>query len=409
MLLILLVGIAPQASTAAAPGWRVGEPVVTYWCGPSMTEATASQMAAGGFNLVWCTEAELDVAHRHHLRAQLTHPLLSPESLDTPARRAELDQLIARVKSHPALYAYFITDEPNATNFPALGRILGHLREHDPAHLAYINLFPTYATNDQLGNHGDVTNAYRAHLSQYVRDVHPSLLSYDHYQFSVKGDNDQYFLNLALVRERSLLDHLPFLNIVQAATWTKSMRIPREDEMRFLVYTTLAYGAEGISYYIYACAGHEGGIATLDGTPTSLYLPLSALNREFVAVARSLQGLRSTGVYHAGMLPPGAVPPPADLPLFLEPRPESVAHAPGKPVKGVLLGLFAPAGETRDRRATHAVVVNLDYGSDAVVGIGGRRKLEVLEPGTGAWRALGGRKAELHLPRGGGALVRLTR
>ena len=71
------------------------------------------------------------------------------------------------MRAHPALYAYFITDEPNAAQFPALGRLVAYLRERDPAHLAYINLFPTYATNEQLGNTGDTVTAYREHLRQY--------------------------------------------------------------------------------------------------------------------------------------------------------------------------------------------------------------------------------------------------
>jgi hypothetical protein len=30
--------------------------------------------------------------------------------------------------------------------------------------------------------------------------VKPALVSYDHYQFKIKGDGDQYFLNLAMIR-----------------------------------------------------------------------------------------------------------------------------------------------------------------------------------------------------------------
>ena len=36
-------------------------------------------------------------------------------------------------------------------------------------------------------------------------------------------------------------------------------------KMRYLVYTTLAYGAQGISYYVYCHPGHTGGIALSDG------------------------------------------------------------------------------------------------------------------------------------------------
>ena len=73
---------APGQSVAA---WKVGTPLVTYWAGPAMTDAVARQMAEGGWNVVWCTEKELDVAQRHGLRAQLSDGLLSPATLDNPA------------------------------------------------------------------------------------------------------------------------------------------------------------------------------------------------------------------------------------------------------------------------------------------------------------------------------------
>jgi hypothetical protein len=98
-----LVGVLfvayPSCPAAVAPAvapWKLGMPIATYWCGPSMTDATAAQMAEGGFNLVWCGEKELDVAQRHGLRGQLTDGLLSPAALEDPAQRDKLDALIAR-------------------------------------------------------------------------------------------------------------------------------------------------------------------------------------------------------------------------------------------------------------------------------------------------------------------------
>jgi hypothetical protein len=82
----------------------MGTPIVTYWAGPAMTDATAQQMAEGGWNLVWCGEKELDVVRRHGLRAQLQDPLLAPAILEGPVKREQLDALVARVRGHPALY-----------------------------------------------------------------------------------------------------------------------------------------------------------------------------------------------------------------------------------------------------------------------------------------------------------------
>jgi hypothetical protein len=143
-----LWGAETQGKVGSA--WTLGTPIVAYWAGPKLTDAVAQQMLDGGFNLVWCgSEEELDVAQRHGLRALFQNALLSPASLDNPAEKEKLDALVARVRTHPALYDYYITDEPSAAQFAALGRLVAYLRQRDPMHLAYINLFPTYASNEQ--------------------------------------------------------------------------------------------------------------------------------------------------------------------------------------------------------------------------------------------------------------------
>lgn len=408
-LLIIVQAIAQSAwgadpAPSGVEAWRVGTPMVTYWAGPPLADAVAQQMAEGGFNVVWCSEQQLDTAQRHSLRAQLSDGLLRPATLDDPAAREKLDALIARVRNHPAMYSYFITDEPSAGAFPALGKLVAYLRERDPAHMAYINLFPTYANNQQLGTAGDTVTAYREHLRQYVDIVRPELISYDHYQFAKNGDNGQYFLNLAMIRQASLDAGLPFLNIVQACTWTPSMRVPTGDEMTYLVYTTLAYGAQGISYYVYCHPGHTGAIALPDGTPTPIYHALKSLNREFTAIASQLQPLRSLAVYHLGMKPEATVPLPPDAPFRLEPAVPDMEYRVPERVRGFVLGYFGQANEP-----THVVVVNLDYKAETTTTVIGPGRLELFDATRGGWQPTGGARTALRLPPGGGRLVRLGR
>ena len=300
----------------------------------------------------------MNIAQQHGLRVQFRHGLISPASLDNPAERQKLDALVAQVHTHPALYSYFVRDEPGTGHFSDLGRLIAHLRERDLKHPAYINLYPIYAKNVELGTQGDAVTAYREHLRQYLDVVKPSLLSYDHYQFAAAGDGDLYFLNLSMIRQAAQQAGIPFINIVQAASfkWDPEMRVPNGDELRYLVYTTLAYGAQGISYYVYCCPGHTGGIALPDGTPTPAYHAIKSLNREFVAIATELQPLDSLGIYHAGMTPPGAIPLPKDASFYLDPPVASMpceyltsGRVPSsnngrimKPAKGVLLGYFGP-------------------------------------------------------------------
>ena len=398
---------AAAVDPKTAASWEMGTPIVTYWCGPPLTDAVAQQMSEGCFNLVWCgSEKELDVAHRHGLRGQLSNGLLTPASLDDPNRREELNALIDRVSKHPALYSYHLIDEPNASQFPSLGKLVAYLRERDPAHLAYINLFPTYASNEQLGTSGDVVTAYKEHLRLYIEQVKPALISYDHYQFRLNGDGDQYFLNLAMIRRAAQDAGVPFLNIVQACTWAPDeMRVPNARELRYLVYSTLAYGAQGISYYVYACANHHGSIVSLDGMPGPLYHALKSYNREFAAIASELKPLRSLAVYHTSMLERGCEPLSADASFRLEPL-ESPAGT-----RGFLLGCFGV------KKPTHVVVVNLDYDAEVNASLAARHpqadvgpgELELFDAATAQWSSTKKAAIELILPPGGGKLVRIAR
>jgi hypothetical protein len=391
---------AAEPKPAADGSWQIGTPIATYWAGPSLTDTVAEQMVEGGFNLVWCgSEKELDVAGRHGLRGLLTNGLLVPASLDDPSRREQLDALIARISKHPAFYAYFLIDEPSASQFPSLGKLVAYLRQCDPLHLAYINLFPTYANNQQLGTKGDVVTAYREYLRLYTEQVKPSLISYDHYQLRLKGDGDQYFLNLAMIRRAAQEAGVPFLNIVQACTWAPdAMRVPNPDELRYLVYSTAAYGAQGISYYVYSHVNHKGSLVSLDGTPGPLYYAVKSYNREFVAVARQLQPLHSLGAYHTTMREPGCEPLPTNAPFHPDPM-----QSPTMP-RGFLLGFFGAAD-----KPTHAVVVNLDYTADASTTLVGPGELELFDATTAHWTSANKATIELTLPPGGGKLVRVAR
>ena len=123
---IALVSIllrSSQADDTPIATWKMGLPMVSYWAGPGfpgaagLTDAAAVQLAEGGWNLVWCSEKELDVVERHGLRGLLTDPLLTPAALEDPKQHEALDALIARVRQRPALHAYHLIDEPNAATF----------------------------------------------------------------------------------------------------------------------------------------------------------------------------------------------------------------------------------------------------------------------------------------------------
>jgi hypothetical protein len=381
--------------SANAGSWVQKEFIITYWCPPPATDEHLAQAAAEGYNLTWCGPEGLDVVARHHLRAMLTSHLLKPEVLDDQAKRAQLDVLIENVRTHPALEAYYLTDEPGAGAFPGLGRLVAYLRERDPGRLAYINLFPTYANERQLevsadsaerakvgyptnfagvGTDDKTVLRYREHLKRYVETVKPRLISYDHYHFLKRkpdgrpSDGKQYFLNLALIREAALEAGVPFLNIIQAGTGEAWWRQPTPEEMRWLVFTTMAYGGRGISYFTYwnFPGGLYGG-----GKPSPLVQPVAALNKEISKFGPVLLSLESTAVYHTAPLPYGTEAIPSEAPVQI--------LGDGR----FVLGLFGRSGAP-----SAFMIVNRDYEKVSRVALRvslpGNR-MEELDRQTGRW------------------------
>jgi hypothetical protein len=129
---------------------------------------------------------------------------------------------------------------------------------------------------------------------------------------------------------------------------------------------------------------------------------LKSVNREFVAIARELQPLRSLAVYHAGMSPPGSEGLPPQAPFRFDPPVAPLAYSSPEHVSGFVLGYFGS-----DDKPSHVVAANLDYKAEVTVVLAGPGDLQAFDATAGAWSAPGGTRLELHLPPGGGKLVRV--
>jgi len=302
-------------------------------------------------DLAWNDEYGLDAVHGQGMMAMLKDSLLTPGTLDIPEKLALLNALINRVKNHPAMEAYFLADEPSSSAFPGLGRLVAYLRERDPNHFAYINLPPIYADNKQLGTTGASVEAYQEYLRRYIEEVKPSLISYDHYHFFKTGDGDQYFLNLEMIRQAALKNGLPFLNVIQASTMLETWRLVNANELRWLVYTTLAYGGRGISYFLYWGPPEHGGLYR-GGVRTPLTDVVVLLNRELSSQGPLLMDLENLGTYHTDPLPIGTKPVPVSSPVRF-------AGA-----GNFVLGLFG-----KNKNISNFILVNRDYKSQATAHI----------------------------------------
>jgi hypothetical protein len=173
----------------------------------------------------------------------------------------------------------------------------------------FINLFPNYASPDQLG-----TVEYEQHVRAFLETVQPPILSYDHYALMEWGDRPEYFDNLEVIRRQALCAGVPFWNVI-LSTPHFNYRDPSPADLRYQVYTTLAYGGQGIAYFTYCTPDAENywnGILDLYGQRTPKYDVVRQLNLEMQHLGPHLRRLTSKGVYHWPDAPHGTRSLPGD-------------------------------------------------------------------------------------------------
>ncbi|MFA6242776.1 MAG: hypothetical protein WC655_17690 [Candidatus Hydrogenedentales bacterium] len=202
------------------------------------------------------------------------------------------------------VWGYLVRDEPNVSDFPALRARVDAIHAARPGALAYINLFPNYASEKQLG-----TATYEEHVQRFIDEVRPDVLSMDHYPiFKPESDGrDGYCATLGVMREYSLKAGIPFWNFFNIMPYGPHTD-PTEAQVRWQVYTSLAYGAKGVLYFCYwTPRGDEfpkgGAIIGVDGKRTRHYDEAKRVNKAVKNLGPTLMSLTSTSVVRVA---PGA-------------------------------------------------------------------------------------------------------
>lgn len=234
-----------------------------------------------------------------------------------PYSHAQIDSIINDVttsyKNYPATAGYVAFDEPSFRSFEidkaayAVKRFLHYHPNTDNS----LNLLPTYAA-------GIGTSQYRNYVLQNIHNLgtqNINFLSYDFYPFPNGGGyGGDYFQNAEIFREACLKYGIKNRAVyLQTTNCGGLFRIPNENELRWNVYTNVAYGVKGYFAFVwFASVPETSGIVNYNGTKSSLYTPMQTINGEIEKLAPTLISLDSLEVYHAGSwLPAGTNPVPS--------------------------------------------------------------------------------------------------
>ncbi len=328
---------------------------ITYWYGirkEYLTRERLIEAKEAGFNLIECaydTETNKQVlawCEELGLKANINDPRMGIALAGAEGWESALDAMIADYRDYPAVNRFFMKDEPVDEYFPTLGRVARYLHEHDPAHGEYVNFLPHHAVPQIEGM--DTPDRYNLHMDRYIAEVHPSLLSYDHYSLcyrkvdSLEGkkparlseenikrngwegnlyeavDAPNFYDNLMLVRNKAAEIGVPWMAIILLVEhW--HYRWPTEGEVRWEAFSALAHGVSALSYFTYWTPGtahtepwsYHNGIILADGTRGEKYEIVKAINKDLQALYAGLElplpdgkvsadPHKSVGVYHTG-------------------------------------------------------------------------------------------------------------
>lgn len=310
---------------------------ITYFHGPfaeyAVRDEVIADIADSGITLVplhydaATNKKALPILRRYGLRAIVSDPRI--HRLYASDELASADAVIREVAADYAAYdniiGWDIVDEPNARKFPVLAAIVNAFRRFTPDKETVINLFPNYASPEQLGNPD-----YQSHLEAFVNTVHPHLISYDHYHFlgrenrrrtlmetsdererliRLAAENTEnrggFFENIELVRNTALKYRIDPMLIVLLTEHGPYRNLTRA-ELFWEVNMCLAYGMKRISYFTYWEPSHDehwqwtNAMCDTEGRKMPHYYDVRAINEVIAPVGRRLFNTTSAAVFHIG-------------------------------------------------------------------------------------------------------------
>ncbi len=194
-------------------------------------------------------------------------------------------------------------DEPNAADFPYMGKFYERYRAALPEQFLFNNLFPGVATKKQFG-----TKSYREYVERYSREVGADYISTDIYPFHpLKAINKATMAGclhtyhcLGDVCRRDGKDFWLYIQ-TQGRWYSHIYALPTFEQIKWQVYAALCYGARSLIHVAYTPVWDKDAYAMLDrqGNLTEQYIYAKKINAEIQSLSEVLKNYRSLGVVPA--------------------------------------------------------------------------------------------------------------
>jgi hypothetical protein len=221
-----------------------------------------------------------------------------------PELYKEPEKTARRLMKHPALVFYTITDEPDVSVFARLGELVKKIQSVDKENICYINMLPK--CDGSL-----INGSWIAFVDSLLRVAPVQVISYDRY--SIHENDGKHFM------ERDFYENLEDAAVLSAKhglpLWTFALAMPHTmpyavyptptvADLRFMHYSSLAYGSQGLQYFSYApwrsIDNFKDAIIGHNGKRTVIYDRVKLVNNEIQTLAGVFYGSKLVQVEHTG-------------------------------------------------------------------------------------------------------------
>lgn len=163
----------------------------------------------------------------------------------------DTENTVRRFKDHPAVVGWHLRDEPVMAEYPGLAELANKIKAIDKDNFIYINLRPSDATQNEMG-----APDYATYISEYVRLVPIDFLSFDKYPCQLDKNGNLYVLdfwydNLQIFANLGKQLNKDFWAFASGVKFETEQATPTIETLRLQMYTNLAYGAQGLQYFVY--------------------------------------------------------------------------------------------------------------------------------------------------------------
>lgn len=239
---------------------------ITYYWGPPLkdfNEETVIQMKEAGFDTVPLQrfpgntdglKSAVALLEKHGLFAAVFDGRIADlYNAQYAVSQKKVDAVVTEVvedyKEYGNIREWILCDEPSASKFTILGRLVDAFRRIDPDRKTFINLLPLYAPEEALG-----TSGYEEYLTAFCETVKPNYLCYDYYDFLGAGTTQSrrgtYLQNMELIKDAAEKYDLETRVIVLVTEHGDYSNVTPA-EIAWQANLSLLYGMKCLSYFTY--------------------------------------------------------------------------------------------------------------------------------------------------------------